>query len=119
MTYAMMFYETPEAMAERNSEKAPAYWAAWTSYIDSMGKAGVMKGGQGLETPQMATTVRLKGSQRLVQDGPYADTKEQLGGFVTIEVENLDAALEWASRSPAASHGSVEVRPVLPPPPAR
>ncbi len=66
-----------------------------------------------LRPPATATTVRLQAGKRLVQDGPVAATKEQLGGYVVIEVPDLDAALSWAARCPAASHGAVEVRPVL------
>ena len=62
-----------------------------------------------------ATTVRIRDGKRLVQDGPFADTKEQLGGYFVIEVPDLDAALEWAARAPSAACASVEVRPVLPP----
>jgi hypothetical protein len=65
----------------------------------------------------MATTIRLAGGKRQVQDGPFADTKEMLGGLFMIEVPDLDAALQWAARCPAADGGSVEVRPMMPPPP--
>jgi hypothetical protein len=72
-----------------------------------------MDGGKGLEPPSTGTTVRLRDGERIVQDGPYADTKEQLGGFFVIDVPDLDAALDWAARCPAATDGVVEVRPVL------
>jgi len=71
--------------------------------------------GAGLQPPRTATTLRIRDGQRHVQDGPYADSKEQLGGFFVINVPDLDTALAWAARSPAASSGAVEVRPVLPP----
>jgi hypothetical protein len=63
--------------------------------------------------------VRLSGGQRQVQDGPFTDTHEHLGGYFIVEVASLDQALEWAARAPCAAAGSVEVRPVLPPPPAQ
>jgi hypothetical protein len=72
-----------------------------------------MVSGNGLQQPGAAATLRLRDGQRLVQDGPYADTKEQLGGFYLIEAPDLDAALAWAARNPAAATGAVEVRPVL------
>jgi len=78
--------------------------------------AGILKGGAGLAPPDIATTVRVENGERLVQDGPYADTKEQLGGFFIIEVPDLDSALDWAARYPAGPHGIVEVRPNLPAP---
>ena len=68
-------------------------------------------------TPEhTATTLRVRDGQRLLQDGPFADTKEQLGGYFVIDVPNLDAALGWAQRCPAVEFGAVEVRPLLPPP---
>jgi hypothetical protein len=75
--------------------------------------AGVLVGGNALYPPSTATTLRLEAGRRHVQDGPYAATKDQLGGFYLIEVPDLDTALYWASLNPAASRGAVEVRPVL------
>ena len=81
----------------------------------SGGKRRVIVKGDGLQGPNTATTVRIRDGKRIVQDGPFADTKEQLGGYFVIEVPDLDAALEWAARAPSAACASVEVRPVLPP----
>jgi hypothetical protein len=72
-----------------------------------------MVGGSGLQPPAVATTVRQRDGKRQVQDGPYAETKEQLGGYFEIEVADLDTALDWAARCPAAATGAVEVRPNL------
>ena len=74
--------------------------------------AGIFVGGKPLDAPETATTVRLRESKREIQDGPYSNTKEQLGGFTLLELPSLDAALEWAARCPAASYGTVEVRPI-------
>jgi hypothetical protein len=74
--------------------------------------------GNGLQAPEMGTTVRLRDGKRQVQDGPIADTKEHLGGYFIIQAPTLDVALEWAARAPCTASGSAEVRPVLPPPPA-
>jgi hypothetical protein len=79
-----------------------------------MEEAGIYVGGDPLQVPETGTTVRMKEGKRYVQDGPYADTKEQLGGFTILELPSLDAALEWAARCPAASIGAVEVRPLAP-----
>ena len=76
-----------------------------------------MVGGAGLEPPLTATTVRAPEGKRRVQDGPFADTKEQLGGYYVIDVPDLDKALEWAARCPSASTGAAEIRPNMPPPP--
>jgi hypothetical protein len=77
-----------------------------------MVEAGIYVGGNPLEAPETGTTVRVNGHGRQIQDGPYANTKEQLGGFILLELPSLDAALEWAARCPAAAVGAVEVRPV-------
>lgn len=118
MQYTLLYYETAPEAARRETADAPAYWGAWNAYMGALGGAGVMVGGNGLMPPATATTVRLANGTRHVQDGPFADTKEQLGGYVVVDVADLDAALEWAARAPCASAGSVEVRPVLPPPAA-
>ncbi len=118
MQYAILVYETPAELASREDpEGAGAYWGAYTAYSKSLMEAGIAVGGAGLHPPALATTVRLREGKRHVQDGPFADTKEQLGGLFMIEVADLSAALEWAARCPSAGTGSVEVRPMLPPPP--
>ncbi|MCH4892143.1 MULTISPECIES: YciI family protein [unclassified Sphingomonas] len=117
MQYMIMFTETAEDFAKRDHpEHAPAYWGAWNAYIGALAAAGIIVNGDGLQPPHTATTVRVRDGQRIVQDGPFADTKEALAGYFVIEVADLDAALDWAAKSPAAEAGSVEVRPVLPPP---
>ncbi len=114
MQYMLIFREPSEDEHPRNDpEKAQAYYGAWKAYIGALNKAGVIVGGRGLQPPQTATTVRVRDGQRQVQDGPYPDTKEQLGGYYVLEVDDLDVALDWAARSPAASQGSVEIRPIL------
>ena len=118
MQYMLMYYETAEDIACRADQRAPAYWAGWNAYIGALGQAGVIVRGDGLMPPATATSVRVRGDARQVQDGPFADTKEQLGGYFVIEVPDLDAALDWASRAPCAASGGVEVRPVMPPPPS-
>ncbi|MBC8134240.1 MAG: hypothetical protein H7X95_14755 [Deltaproteobacteria bacterium] len=117
MEYMLMFKETTQELAKRDSAaEAPAYWGAWNAYVRALASSGVSKGGNGLQPPRTGTTVRIKDGKRTVQDGPFADAKEHLGGYFVIDVASLDEALEWAARSPAASGGSVEVRPILPPP---
>ena len=115
MNYTLLIYETPSAFEVRaNPEKQQAYWEAWPVYSKALKDAGVFVSGAGLQPPDTATTVKTHDNRRLVQDGPYADTKEQLGGFYIIDVPDLDTALEWASRCPAAAGGVMEVRPNLP-----
>jgi len=114
MQFAMLIYESPEAFAARNSDGSDPYTGAWRGYYKALVEAGVYVGGDPLQPPETATTVRLKDGKRRVQDGPFADTKEQLGGFTILELPSLDAALDWAARCPAASIGAVEVRPLAP-----
>jgi hypothetical protein len=118
MHYAIIVYETEADFAARTDPaQAPAYMGAYFAYSQALDQAGVSVGGAGLLPPSTATTVRVRDGQRRVQDGPFAETKEQLGGFFVIDVPDLDSALEWAARCPAAKLAAVEVRPVLPPPP--
>lgn len=117
MKYAVIVYESPEQMAARNDpQQSQDYWAAYGAYAQALGEAGVAAGGAGLEPTELATTVRIRGAERHVQDGPFAETRELLGGFFLIDVPDLDTALQWAAKCPSASTGSVEVRPLLPPP---
>ena len=115
MQYMLMFYENEaEVAAQRDAaERAGPYWDAWNAYMGALYPTGIVLRGDALLPPAAATTVRLEGGKRLVQDGPVAATKEQLAGYVVIEVPDLDTALSWAARSPAAAYGAVEVRPVL------
>ena len=118
MQYMLMYQETAEDFATRaNPEAAPAYWGAWNAYIGAMMGAGIVVAGNGLQPPHTSTTVRLRAGKRQVQDGPFAEVREELGGYMIIDVPGLDEALEWAARAPCAANGSTEVRPVMPPPP--
>jgi hypothetical protein len=116
MQYMIMALETEDEFAQRDDpDRAGAYWAGWEAYLAALAESGVMTGAGGLHPPATSTTVRLRDGQRTVHDGPYADTKEQLGGYFVIDVPDLDAALGWAARCPSAAHGAVEVRPLMPP----
>lgn len=121
MQFMLMLNETADDFAQRDHpEQTAAYWGGWNAFIGAMAQAGVIVKGDGLLGPHTATKLTVRDGARVVQDGPFADTKEQLGGYFVIEVADLDAALDWAARAPCAATGSVEVRPVLPPvaPPA-
>ncbi len=118
MNFAILVYESETDFAERTDPlRAPAYMGAYFAYSQALNAAGVAAGGAGLMPPATATTIKLSAGRRRVQDGPFAEAKEQLGGIFLINVPDLDAALQWAERCPAASRAGVEVRPVLPPPP--
>ena len=113
MKYVLLIYETPDDFEARDSSGDEPYIPAWRAYYRALNQAGVFVGGGApLKDPGTATTVHLKGGRRHVQDGPFAETKDQLGGFMILDAESLDAALEWAARCPAAATGAVEVRPM-------
>ena len=114
MQFALLIYESPEAFATRKSDGTDPYTGAWRAYHQALVESGVYVAGDPLEVPETGTTIRINEGKRGVEDGPYADTKEQLGGFTILELPSLDAALEWAARCPAASFGVVEVRPLAP-----
>ena len=114
MQFALLIYHLPEEFAMRNNDYNHPHLAAWRAYYKALVGAGVYVGGNALEVPETGTTVRLKEGKRRVQDGPYAETKEQLAGFIILELPSIDAALEWAARCPSASIGAVEVRPLAP-----
>lgn len=114
MKYMILIYETEAAFRNRGDvENSPAYWGAYKAYTERLRASGAMQGGHGLQPPFAATTVRVRGGRRTVQDGPYADAKEQLGGFYIVDVPDLDAALDVAAACPAATEGAVEVRSLL------
>ena len=114
MTYTILIYETPDDFdARTDAKRKDAYWGAYRAYTVALKEAGVMVGGGALQPAAVATTVRQRDGKRHVQDGPYAEAKEQLGGYYVIDVPDLDKALEWAARCPAAASGAVEVRPNL------
>lgn len=112
MQYVLLIYEAPDKIDTRPDDDDEAFWGPWRAYHRALVESGVHLGGNPLKSDTSATTVRIRDGQRQVQDGPYADTKEQLGGYILLELPSLDAALEWAARCPAAKYGSVEVRPV-------
>jgi hypothetical protein len=117
MHYMLLFNETAGEMAKRTDPaQADTYWGGWTAYMAALAQSGAMISANGLQPPELSTTIRVENGKRHIVDGPFADTKEMLGGYAVVDVAELDAALEWASRAPCATAGSVEIRPVLPPP---
>ena len=114
MQYVLFYNETATEVGKRKDpQEAETYWGGWNAYMAAMSAAGIMMGGNGLQPPETGTVLRIANGTRHVQDGPFADTKEALGGYLVIDVADLDTALEWAARAPCASAGSVEIRPVL------
>ena len=112
MQYMLLDYVVEAGWPQLTRAEQERWLGAYRAYLEAMRKAGVLKGSNGLEPTSAATTVRVVDGKPQVLDGPYADSKEQLGGFHIIDVTDLDAAIAWAARSPTALHGVVEVRPV-------
>jgi hypothetical protein len=112
MQYLLMLYVNEAGFAKASPAEQQQGVAAYNAYTEALKKAGVYAGANRLQGSSAATTVRLANGKSQVLDGPYADSKEQIGGYYMINVPDLDAALSWAARCPTASHGVVEVRPV-------
>jgi len=112
MRYIMLVYETPADVDRRDDPAGDSYIAAWRAYYKALVEADVYVGGAPLKQAATATTVRLREGMRQVQDGPFAEAKEELGGFLILDLPSLDAALDWAARCPAAAGGAMEIRPM-------
>ncbi|MBV8812042.1 MAG: YciI family protein [Acidobacteriaceae bacterium] len=112
MKYILLDYVNEAGWPQLTRAEQEQWLGAYKGYMEAMTKAGVLKSSNGLKPTSSATRVRAADGKTLVLDGPYAETKEQLGGFHIIEVPDLDAAISWAARSPTALHGTVEVRPL-------
>ena len=114
MQYMILIYgdEKNFAMLADNPDAQKQMYAAFTRYGADMREAGVLVGGAELKPTHSATTVRVRNGKTLTTDGPFAETKEQLGGYYMIDVPDLDRAVHWAARCPVAQGGSIEVRPL-------
>jgi hypothetical protein len=113
MRYLLLIYGDEKAYSTMTQKDVEANMKEWFAYTADMKKSGVHLAGDPLQPTRTATTVRSKAGKPLTVDGPFAETKEQLGGYYMIDVPNLDEALRWASRCPAVNGGSVEVRPIM------
>ncbi len=112
MQYLLMLYADEAGWAKMSKGEHEQAVAAYMAYGEALNAAGVFKGSNRLQPIATATTVRNINGKAQVLDGPYVDSKEQLGGYYLIDVPDLDAALSWAARCPGAGHGVVEVRPI-------
>jgi len=115
MQYLLMLYVNETGWPKLSKAEQEQGMAAYTAYTEALTKAGALKGTNRLQPSSLATTVRIASGKTQVLDGPYADSKEQLGGYYLIDVPDLDAALSWAARCPTVGHGVVEVRPLWAP----
>jgi hypothetical protein len=112
MKYMLLLYTAEGRWAQMAPAEQQQNIAAYTAFTEALSKSGNLVNASRLKSVSAATTVRITNGKAQVLDGPFADTKEQLGGFYLIDVPDLDAALSWAARCPAAGHGVVEIRPL-------
>lgn len=114
MQYLLMLYSQESGFAQMSPAEQGEAAAAYGAYGQALKKAGALASSNRLQPSAAATTVTVEQGKSRVLNGPFADTKEQLGGYYLIDVPDLDAAIAWAARCPGASHGTVEVRPIWP-----
>lgn len=112
MQYMLLIYGDEKAWFGMPEAEMKKGYQAYMDFTDDIVKSGCMRGGSELKPVSTATTVRVKNGKAVMTDGPFAETKEQLGGYYIIDVPTLDDALAWAAKCPGAWHGSVEVRPL-------
>lgn len=112
MRYMLLAHYSETDGQRLDEEAIAAAMEAMSSYAAALQAAGVLIAAEVLRPSESSTTVSLRGGEMRIQDGPFADTKEQLGGVFLIDVADLDAALEWARQAPPAQWGAVEIRPV-------
>ena len=113
MKYLLTIFTDERGMAEATPEQIRQTMEAYGAFGQEIEETGVHVAGEGLQPTATATTVQVRDGERLVTDGPFAETKEQLGGFYLLECKDLDEAIGWAAKIPGAQVGTVEVRPVM------
>jgi hypothetical protein len=113
MRYLLSIHTDESGFADATPEDLSRMRAAYMAFTDEVEAAGVLRGGDGLQPSSTATTVRVRDGEPLFTDGPFAETREQLGGYYLLDCADLDEALRWAAKIPGAAFGAVEVRPVL------
>jgi hypothetical protein len=116
MHYMLLIYRDEAKMTRATPAQMAETTGAYVAYAEALRDSGALVAGDRLDLTSTATTVRIADGKTQVLDGPYAETKEQLGGFFIVDVPDLDAALAWAARCPGARIGTMEVRPIMPRP---
>jgi hypothetical protein len=108
MRYLLLIYEN-----ESTAPQDPAEFGKWMEYTENLKNSGALRAGEALQPVATATTVRTKDGKTLTTDGPFAETKEQLGGYYLIDVKDIDEAIKWAAAIPSSGRGPVEIRPIM------
>jgi hypothetical protein len=113
MRYALLIYANEQGWADQTQEQADSQFQEYMAFTKDIVDRGIHKGGEALQQTSTATTVRVRDGETLTTDGPFAETKEQLGGFYVLEAKDLDEAIELATRIPDVRSGSIEIRPIM------
>jgi hypothetical protein len=113
MQFALLIYDDEASWANLSEEQRGAIMGDYWAYTEELQKTGAYVAGEALKPIATAKSVRVRDGEQLVTDGPFAETKEQFGGFYLIDVESEEKALEWAARIPSSRSGTIEVRPVM------
>jgi hypothetical protein len=113
MRYALLIYDDQSDWANATPEESQATMNAYMAFTKDVQERGLMQAGEALQPVTTATTVRSRNGETLTTDGPFAETKEQLGGFYIVDCKDLDEAIEVAAKIPGAKNGSIEVRPIM------
>ncbi len=113
MRYLLLIYQNEAEHAKLSQEELGAEYGAYMAFGEEVQKKGVFLSGEALMPTNTATTVRVRGGKTLNTDGPFAETKEQLGGFYLLNCKDLDEAIQFAAKVPAATDGSIEIRPIM------
>ena|SRR5215216_4546014 len=113
MRYMLLIYGDESSWGNASEADQQAQMEKWNAYTEELRAAGATQGGDALRPTATATTVRLENGEPLVTDGPFAETREQLGGYYLLDVADLDEAIKWAQKCPGAAYGSIELRPVM------
>ena len=113
MKYALLLYADESLQPDYTTTEGAAEMQEWFTFSQELAAAGAMLGGEALRDTPTATTVQVRNGSTITADGPFAETKEALGGFYLIDVDDLDAAIAWAEKIPNVGYGTVEIRPVM------
>jgi len=113
MQFLCLIYETESLMATRNDEDNSKIYEDYMSYTQDITKSGNLVAGDALQPTDTATSIRVRNNETIITDGPFAETKEQLGGYYLLECDSLDEAIEKAAKIPTAAFGTIEVRPIM------
>jgi hypothetical protein len=114
MRYMLLIVGDESRFADFSEEDMAAQMKLWDDYTKALEQAGAFVSGEGLQTSTSATTLRVEGGERILTDGPFAETKEQIGGFYVIDCKDLDEAIDWAAKLPSSAAGGLcEIRPVM------